>query len=132
MNMLTNWTKAWFWLTPTLHLVLITFPNGLQRSASSSSLHSHGRLRKWRTLDGIWVQRNCCCCLEDDIVDRSWISWDFFQMNGKMSEKILLQDFPEKDKMFESVCVCLENVCSWRWCIHLGLCRIWKFFLCLF
>ena len=58
---LTNSTKAWLRLAPTLHLVLTILPKGLQSSMSSSSVHSHGRLRRWRTFDGVWVYRNWGC-----------------------------------------------------------------------
>lgn len=57
---LTNSTKAWLRLAPTLHLVLMILPKGLQSSLSSSSEHSQGRLRRWSTLEGVWVYRNWC------------------------------------------------------------------------
>lgn len=56
----TNSTKAWLRLAPTLHLVLTILPKGLHSSTSSSSMHSHGRLRRWSTLEGVWVYRNWC------------------------------------------------------------------------
>lgn len=55
---LTNSTKAWLRLAPTLHLVLTILPKGLQSSTSSSSAHSHGRFRKCNTFDGVCVYRN--------------------------------------------------------------------------
>jgi hypothetical protein len=58
---LTNSTNAWLWLAPTLTLVFTTFPNGLQSSISSSSLHSHGKFRTCNTFDGGCVYRNCGC-----------------------------------------------------------------------
>lgn len=89
---LTNSTKAWFRLAPTLHLVLTIFPKGLQSSISSSSVHSHGRFRRCKTFDGVCVYRNWGCP-EVDIYSNSgfssqrdggrggvWVSrncWDF-------------------------------------------------------
>ncbi|RRT64741.1 hypothetical protein B296_00004991 [Ensete ventricosum] len=64
---LTNSTKAWLRLAPTLHLVLTILPNGLQSSISSSSVHSHGRFRRCSTFDGVCVYRNCGCPDEEDI-----------------------------------------------------------------
>lgn len=61
LEQLTNSTKAWLRLAPTLHLVLTILPKGLQSSTSSSSLQSHGKFRRWRTFDGVCVYRNCCC-----------------------------------------------------------------------
>lgn len=55
---LTNSTKAWLRLAPTLHLVFTILPKGLHSSMSSSSVHSHGRLRRWRTFEGVWVYLN--------------------------------------------------------------------------
>lgn len=44
-----------------------TFPKGFPSSISSSSVHSHGKFLKWRTLDGGWVYRNCGWLETDDI-----------------------------------------------------------------
>lgn len=60
-RILTNSTKAWFRLAPTLHFVLTTLPKGLPSSTSSSSVQSHGRFLRWITFDGGCVYLNCGC-----------------------------------------------------------------------